>query len=338
MNSGKKRILVIKLSSLGDIFHAIPAVHNLQVALEAEVDWVTQPEYVDLVRCFPMVSTVIPFPRRQFWSRVGELVRAVRAKRYDYVVDFQGLIKSAVVARMARGGKKIGPSFQREGARFFYDAVAGVRNKDRHAVDENLDVVRHLGLPVLPVAFPIHFPAPIVEPVAPRVALVPWSRWNNKNWPISRFIDAARQMQLEFGASIFLFGSQSERVGCEEVRSVLTATPGAGPVVNLAGMTSLVEMGGWFSRMNLVLANDSGPLHMAVALGIPVVTVFGPTDPKRTGPYGVGRHVLSSKIDCSPCLGKVCRLPRVECLERVTVEQVMGAVRDVLSVKKTGNP
>jgi len=338
MNSEKKRILVIKLSSLGDIFHAIPAVHNLQVALDAEVDWVTQPEYVDLVRCFPMVSTVISFPRRKFWSQAGELVRAVREKRYDYVVDLQGLIKSAIVARVARGGKRMGPSFQREGARFFYDAIAGRRNKDRHAVEETLDVVRYLGLPVLPISFPIQFPAPpVVEQVAPRVALVPWSRWINKNWPVSRFIETARQIQREFGASIFLFGSNAERAGCEEIHAALSSTPGAGAVINLAGKTSLVEMGGWFSRMNLVLANDSGPLHMAVALGIPVVTVFGPTDPKRTGPYGTGHHVLRSVMDCSPCLGKDCRLPQIECMERVTFEQVMGAVRDVLSVTKAEN-
>ena len=144
MKPERKRILVIKLSSLGDIFHAIPTVHNLQAALDAEVDWVTQPEYVDLVKSFPMVSAVIPFPRRNFWTCAGGLVRAVRAKHYDYVIDLQGLIKSAIVAQVARGGKKIGPSFQREGSRFLYDEIAGRRNKDRHAVDEYLDRRIHL--------------------------------------------------------------------------------------------------------------------------------------------------------------------------------------------------
>jgi len=334
MKSERKRILVIKLSSLGDIFHAIPAVHNLQIALDAEVDWVTQPEYVDLVKCFPMVSTVIPFPRRKFWSRAGALVRAVRGKRYDYVVDLQGLIKSAVVARVSRAGLRIGPSYQREGSRFLYDAVAGKRNKDRHAVDENLDVIRYLGLPVLPVQFPVRFPAPAVAEAAPRIALVPLSRRVNKNWPVSHFVEVARRIQKEFNASIFLFGSKADQAGCEGMRRALLATPGARAVVNLAGQTSLVEMGGWFSRMDLVLANDSGPLHMAVALGIPVVAIFGPTDPKRTGPYGAGQHVVRSEIDCCPCFGKDCRLPQVECMERITPDQVMVAVCDVLSVAK----
>jgi lipopolysaccharide heptosyltransferase I len=338
MKSERKRILVIKLSSLGDLFHALPAVNNLQVMLDADVDWVTQPEYVDLVRCFPMVSNVIPFPRRQFWSRGGALVRAVRATYYDYVVDLQGLIKSAIVARCARSRLRIGPSFQREGARFFYDVVAGPRNKDRHAVDEALDVVRYLGLTVMPVSFPVHFPAPALDQAPPRVALVPWSRRSNKNWPVASFIEVARQIQQEFGASIYLFGSHTERAGCEAMRVALSTTAGAGTVVNLAGQTTLVEMGGWFSRMNLVVANDSGPLHMAVALGIPVVTMFGPTEPKRTGPYGAGHHVIRSGIDCSPCFGRDCPLPKVECMERITPGQVMAAVREVLTAAKIGTP
>ncbi len=334
MKSEKKRILVIKLSSLGDIFHALPAVHNLQVALDAEVDWVTQPEYVDLVKCFPMVSKVISFPRREFWSQAGVLVRAVRVSRYDYIVDLQGLIKSAIVARVAHGGQRIGPSFQREGARFLYDAVAGVRNKNRHAVEENLDVVRYLGLPVMPVAFPVHFPALTLDYPTPRVALVPWSRRVNKNWPTSFYIEAARQIQTEFGASIFLFGSKAEREGCEEIRKALSSTSGAGAVLNLAGQTSLVEMGSWLAQMNLVLVNDSGPLHMAVALDVPVVTMFGPTDPQRTGPYGEGHHVVRSEMDCLPCFGKDCRLSQVECMERITPAHVMAAVREVLNLVK----
>ena len=337
MKSDRKRILVIKLSSLGDIFHAIPAVHNLQVALDADVDWVTQPEYVDLVSCLPMVAKVIPFPRRQFWSRGGDLVRAVRATHYDYVVDLQGLMKSAIVARCARGRQRIGPSFQREGARFLYDVVAGPLNKDRHAVDEALDVVRYLGLPVLPVTFPIQFPGPPLEQATPRVALVPWSRRSNKNWPTAHFIETARRMQREFGASIYLFGSPAERAGCEAMRVALAGTAGAGAVINLAGQTTLVEMGGWFSRMNLVVANDSGPLHMAVALGIPVVTMFGPTEPKRTGPYGAGHHVLQPGIDCSPCFSKECRMARLDCMERITPEHAMVAVREVLRVIKAGS-
>jgi len=326
-----KRILVIKLSSLGDVFHALPAVNNLKVALGAEVDWVTQPEYVELVRCFPVVSRVIVFPRRAFWSEAGHFLHALRETQYDYVIDFQGLLKSALVARFARGRKKLGPSFHREGAGLFYDDVAASCDKNRHAVEENLDVVRFLGLPVIPVAFPVTImPKPVIQP-EPRVAIVPVSRRANKNWPLSYFTETARQLRTELNASIFLFGGATDRMTCEQIRVELESTRGNGLIRNLAGETSLVEMGAWFKQMNLAIVNDSGPLHMAVALGVPVVTMFGPTDPVRTGPYGPQHVVCISDVACRPCFGKVCPLPSVECMGRIEVSKVVEASKAILN-------
>lgn len=329
--SARKRILVIKLSSFGDIFHALPSVNNLKVALDAEIDWVTQPEYVELVRCFPIVADVIPFPRREFLRRGRAFFKKLRSRNYSMVIDLQGLLKSAVVARLARGDKTIGPSFQREGARFFYDAVAAPRDKNRHAVDENLDVVRYLGLPVIPAAFPVVFPEQMTDAPAPRVAIVPVSRRDNKNWPVENFTKTAQALRQEFGASIFLFGSRSDQGVCEGIRSDLLSQGDQGTVVNLAGKTNLVEMGGWFSRMNLVVVNDSGPLHMAAALGIPLVTMFGPTDPHRTGPYGGNHRVLTTGVACRPCFDRVCKFAHVECMNLITTNEVIAAAREVLN-------
>jgi ADP-heptose:LPS heptosyltransferase len=150
----ESKVLVVKMSSLGDLFHALPAVRCLKRGLNATVDWVTQPEYVELVGSFADVRKVIAFPRRGFFSGMKAFAAALRRERYDYVVDLQGLLKSAVVVALARGGRRIGPSFSREGASLFYDAVAGVRNKERHAVEEAMEVVRQLNLPVLAPEFP----------------------------------------------------------------------------------------------------------------------------------------------------------------------------------------
>ena len=111
------------MSSLGDLFHALPAVHNLKAGLGAEVDWVVQPEYAALARCFTDVSRVIVFPRRAFFSGLFPFLRALRAERYDRIVDLQGLFKSALVARLARGGTRIGPSFHRESAHLLARAL-----------------------------------------------------------------------------------------------------------------------------------------------------------------------------------------------------------------------
>ena len=331
----RTRILVIKLSSFGDIFHALPTVNNLKVTLDAEVDWVTQPEYVELVKCFPVVTSAIPFPRRRFWADVGGFLKALRARDYDYVIDLQGLLKSALVARCARGRETIGPSFQREGARLFYDAVAGPRNKERHAVEESLDVVRFLGLPVLTPMFPVQFPPPPADGLpGPRIAVVPLSRRANKNWPESHFAETLRAFRAELGASVYVFGSGADAELCGRLSAASGGAGGRGVVTNLAGRTSLVEMGGWFSTMDLVVVNDSGPLHLAAALGIPTVTMFGPTDPRRTGPYGVGHHVVTTEMKCRPCFDKVCRVSTTACMTDIPPERVIAAARDVLGKAK----
>jgi lipopolysaccharide heptosyltransferase II len=163
------------------------------------------------------------------------------------------------------------------------------------------------------------------------VAIVPVSRRTNKNWAANNFFQTARALQHEFEASIFLFGCKADHALCEGIRSELMAERPRGIVVNLAGKTSLIEMGGWFAKMNLVVVNDSGPLHMAVALGIPVVTLFGPTDPRRTGPYGEGHRVITSKVACRPCFARVCKLPEVECMNRISPSDVIEASREVLN-------
>ncbi|MFA5043432.1 MAG: glycosyltransferase family 9 protein [Kiritimatiellia bacterium] len=322
------RVLVVKLSSLGDLFHALPAVHCLKAGLQAKVDWVVHPAYRELVACFADVDRVIPFTRD---IRSGALMgdaRALRAESYDLIVDLQGILKSALVARLARGGRRIGPSFHREGARLFYRTVAGARNKDRHAVEENLDVVRHLGLPVLPPVFPLKFPMQLMGEPEPRVALIPFSRWPSKNWPASSFIQVGRDLQEHANASIFLIGGDAEAAACAEM-----AKEFKGRVINLAGKLSLPQLGGVLQAMNLAITNDSGPMHMAAGIGIPVLAVFGPTDKKRTGPYGGLHRVMTGNLRCQPCFSKHCRFRDGSCLRTVTPEGVTTLALEMLRSK-----
>jgi ADP-heptose:LPS heptosyltransferase len=202
-------------------------------------------------------------------------------------------MKSALVAKWARGKRRIGPSFEREGARLLYDEVAGPRNKQRHAVEECLDVVRHLGLPVGEPKFPVTFPAFPLEASRPRVALLPCSRQARKNWPPARFVEVGRALRDE-GASLFLIGSPADQPVCAGIARGI-----GGPVTDLCGRTSLLELGGLLRAMDLLVTVDSGPMHMAAALGTPVVAVFGPTHPERTGPFGDGHVVVKQGDDLS---------------------------------------
>ena len=322
------RILVIKMSSLGDLFHALPAVRALKAGLHATVDWVVQPEYTELARCFTDVDRVIVFPRRGFWKGLAGFARTLREREYDLVIDLQGLAKSAFVARLARGRRRIGPSFHREGAHLLYGEVAGVRNKERHAVEEVLDVVRHLGLEAHAPVFPVSFPKKTLVEPSPRVALVPCSRWITKNWPAERFAEVGLELRKLAGATIFLIGSKADVEACRGIESRIGRD-----VVNTAGATSLAEMGSLLQEMDLVITVDSGPMHVAAAVGRPVLALFGATDPKRTGPYGSQHRILvSPSASCRPCLSGSCREGKMSCLLDIPAADVVRAALDMLGV------
>lgn len=320
------RVLIVKLSSLGDLFHALPAVARLAEARSADIDWVTHPAYIDLVRRFAPVRRVIGFPRHGFAMKAPAFLRELRAETYDLAIDMQGLLKSAFVTRAARAKRRIGPSFHREGSHLFYDAVTGPRNKDRHAVEENLDLLDHLGVPRGEVAFPVNWPTPPDLPSGRNIALLPCSRWPTKNWPPEYFAALAKALRNE--ASLFVFGSPEDAAVGQQI-----AEAAGGGVVNQCGRTSLAELGGWLAAMDLVITVDSGPMHIAAATGTPVLALFGPTDPRRTGPYGAAHRVLVREgLACRPCLSRTCRLPEADtrCLRGLTPEVVLAAARDML--------
>lgn len=329
MKSDRPRLLIVKLSSLGDIFHALPAAHNLQKGFNARMDWVVQNEYVDLVRCFEGVERVIGFPRRGMLGGIGRFARTLRSVEYDLVVDLQGLLKSAIATGLARGRRKIGPSFNREGSRLFYHEIAGRRDIHRHAVEQCLDAVRHLGLPVYEPTFPVRFPAyPVAEP-RPRVALLPVSRWLTKNWPLEHFAQVAQDLVAERNASVYLVGSAADAGACSQIEAAAR-----GRAANLAGKLNLMELGGFLKEMDLLIANDSGPVHMAAAVGTPSLVVFGPTDHVRTGPFGRQHRVAVADLDCRPCYERQCPRSHLKCVRNVTPHQVLRSAFEMLDALK----
>lgn len=319
-------MLIIKLSSLGDLFHALPAATMIRQALGYEMDWVTQPEYAELVSHFEGVRRVIAFPRRCFLSRGAAFIGELRREMYDLVLDFQGLLKSALVARAARGRMRIGPSYAREGAGFFYDEIAGTLNKNRHAVDEALDFVRSLGLPRREVCFPVRLPRRSLEGARPHIGLLPCSRWVTKNWPVEKFAATAAMIRDHKPATFYILGSRKDRPAADHLAAQI------GPdAVNLCGQTSLVELGGFLQDMDVLITVDSGPMHMAAALGVPVVAVFGATDPRRTGPYGPKHRVLVSEgLSCRPCFSESCARGDLACLRDIPPEKAAEATLEVL--------
>lgn len=313
-----RRLLVIKLSSLGDLFHALPAVRALKEFGVEEVHWVTQPEYCELLSCFDDVDLAIPFPRKNFASKGVAFFKKLRLERYDAVIDFQGLFKSAGVACAARSKMSVGPSFLKEAPPWIYTQVAKSRGL-QHAADTCMDSAVTLGADGESLQFPVSFPAEQRKGLSSkRVGLAPYSRWPAKNWPLSAFGELANELIQQAGVEIILIGGPADRPALEELKGQIE-----GPVTNTAGELSLIALGSAIASLDLLITNDSGPMHIADALGTPLVALFGPTDPDRTGPYQQREFVIRPRFEPGKePEHRAYRDPDASIIERITVSEV----------------
>jgi heptosyltransferase-1 len=296
---------------------------------------------------------------RAFW-------RELRQRPYDLVIDFHGLFKSAVIVLASGGKRKLGYDSLQEASGLFYNER--IREAmEKHAVDRYLDFVRHLAgheedgdgrrTPQADPAFTVAVGAEECRRMsallaahadvlrvtagnrregtadvaegqgAPFVAVNPVAFWETKLWEDGKFAELGDRIRRELGVAVVLTGGEAaplERISAQ----MQTAA------VNLGGRTTLRELACLYRRAALVVTTDSGPMHLAAAMGTPVVALFGPTDPARTGPYGPGHKVIRSGLACAPCFRKRCDTLR--CMRGIGVEEVLAAVREVLETRAAG--
>ncbi len=246
------------------------------------------------------------------------------------MLDLQGLFKSAVLCKIAKGKKRIGHAFSRECASLFYDETAGSSNLNRHAIERYYDFVSYFKLPYIPAQFPIVPPHIKMKKEKIMVGVIPFSRWQSKNWPLHFFARLANDLYHNFEADIVLFGAKSEKKLAQAFVKEFK-----GNFIDNVGKLSLPMLASWLAKMDLVIGNDSGPIHLAAALGTPVIAIFGPTDPKRTGPYGANHKIVSSGLNCQPCFRKKCRFKDHSCMQAITPEMVLAEAIPILkSIKK----
>jgi lipopolysaccharide heptosyltransferase I len=306
------RILLIKLSAVGDVIHALPVLAGLRARFPtAQIDWLVRPDCADLVRCHPALSNVVPFPRHLSgapWVKVAALLGSlgsVRRPRYDLAIDLQGQLRSAVYALASRAPVRIGFANAREGAWLAYTHRVAVPSPDHHAVERYLWVGDLLGFPRRDPDFTISVPpdaAAATEALAHRhglagqrlAILVPGTVWETKHWSVDGFAAVGRHLAGR-GLRVIVAGSARDR---GRAAAVAAACPGA---IDLCGDTSLGELAALIRQATICVTNDSGPMHLAVALGTPVASAFGPTNPVRTGPYRRPRSVVRADVPCSPC-------------------------------------
>jgi len=275
------RILIVRLGSMGDILHALPAAALLRRTWpEGVVEWAVHPKWSDLFEGNPLQIRPIYLDRKSASSRREAFAR-LRSERYDFVIDFQGLIQSAIVSRVAKRKTVYGfhRSLLRERpAAWFYSHT--VNTSSAHVVDRNIALVVAAGAQAGPVEFPLPEGRPEGELPERFVLAAPLAGWTSKQWPLENYAPLVRWLKTEFGLALVLNGAP----GAE---AVLRSVDGAW--VHTSGIAGLIDA---TRRATAVVGLDSGPMHLAAALGKAGVALFGPTDPARNGPYGGSLTVL----------------------------------------------
>jgi len=330
-----RRILIIKPSAIGDVVHTLPILNLLRRRWpEARIEWVVTQACAGILEGHPQLDEVLIFDRKQLgrWWRDAAARRSLRAftqdlrsRRYDLVIDLQGLFRSGWLAWQTRCPARVGFANAREGAWLFYTHRIHPGTTEQHAIDRYLKLAQAVGAATDPVEYV--FPTDDADRQAvtqmlgsdqPYAVLIPGTNWPTKRWPIEHFNALAAAIRREFGLRTVVAGAPSERELGEQIAESL----------NLCGRTTLRQLVALLERAAVVICNDSGPMHIATALGRPMVALFGPTNPVRTGPYRRDDAVVRLDISCSPCYSRTCS--HQSCLRLLQVQPVLAHVRQQL--------
>ena len=325
-----RNILIIKMSSLGDVLHTLPFVAVLRDRFpRARISWLVHPQFAAFVPDPPMVDEILYFDKVKLkklnwsgkWAYFKEMRALLQSRHFDLVIDMQGLFKSAVLAAISGCSHRIGYCEMREGSGLASKAICGAHARD-HVIERYLDVARYLGGKVEEIRFPMPELASEWASVQKKmpslegsyVVLAPGARWETKKWPVEYYARLAAEI-LADGCAVVLAGGPDDVVLGQAIQ---TLTPG---VTDLTGQTSLRELGALIQLCSFYISGDTGPLFIAAAFKKPLVALYGPTRPERTGPYGSEASViLIAPVDCAGCLKKQC--DNWICMKSLTPEMV----------------
>lgn len=340
------KILILKPSSLGDVIQALPVLRLLKRHMpKSEIYWWLDTNLMPLLQNDPDLAGIFPFQRKRWaapshWPELIASIRTMRAKRFDYAIDLQGLARSALFTWLSNADILVGldnpREGQREGARAVYDLTPPTCAPGTHAVDRYTAVLPLLNVPVHSDFEWLHRRAEVADSIQKRwkpenhhwITLVPGARWENKLWPAENFSALVRLLSKRPELKFAVLGASSDKALGQTIAS---AAPDR--VLDLTGQTSLHEMIEWLRISHLVIANDTGPMHVAAALRKPTIALFGPTDPKSAGPYGQLANVMQAdQPACIPCMKGRCNYPdRIACLKAITPEQVSAKASALLA-------
>jgi heptosyltransferase I len=329
-------ILIVRLGALGDIIHAIPAAASLRAAFpHSRIDWLADAKHRALVDLVTVVDRVVTLERRSMggWIDAASVLRQVR---YDAAIDFQGLLKSAVLARMSGAARVLGFSIwhlREKTARPFYSEtdVRGGETAEGHVIFKNLRLLRPLGVEDERVSFPLaRTESAALADVrrmlgddVPFALINPGAAWPNKRWPPERYGDVAAFLREVRGLQSFVLWGPGEDALAQ---AVVDAASGAARLAPPTRLTDLLEL---CRASAIVVSGDTGPLHVATAVGTPTVGIFGPTDPERNGPWSPEDEIVSRFAACGCHYDRRCHQADW-CLASISVSEVTAAIQQRL--------
>lgn len=364
-------VLVVKLSAIGDVIHALPAVNYLKGRLPAaaKITWVVEPLSADLLRNNPLVDNLIVFKKKEIaggsFSELRKLLGQLFEQNYEAALDFQGLFKSAALCKVSNAKRVFGFAGAREMAPLFYtDKVdtGDYFSYKTHVVVHNLRLanaaVAALGGNALTSAeldseakflkFPLRDDSTMSDLVAklpeqliyrsttggaaPLVVLIPGTTWVTKLWPATYWAELGGKLASSANVRLALVGGPGEKTANQEIADGIRRIKPDVELMDLTGQTGLGDLIGLFSLTKLVIGGDTGPLHLASAVTKPgVIGIYGSTPIGRNGPFGAHCKTLSTALDCQPCFSKTCRIGTLACLNDLSPDMVLAVALESLT-------
>ena len=336
-----RRICLIKPSALGDIVQTLPLLGMLRRRFPtATVSWVVRRDLADLITGHPDLTEVIPFHRNGTWRNSRQLMGLLKRRRFDLVFDLQGLFRTGVMTFATRAALRVGLETAREGANLACNCIVPDSGRNVPAqrrywrVAEALGLADHPRTAVIPTtaADLIWLTEQLRFLPRPIMAIHPGAGWITKRWPVEKFGEIARR----FAGSVVVIGAASVQFAGTQIIASTAEAPK--PVLNLAGQTTLKQLAVLLRAVDLLVTNDSGPMHLAAAVETPVVGVFTCTNPVLSGPAGAMHELISTGVSCAAGYHKTCPhrgSSHLACLAELSVERVWSAVVRLLDRRRS---
>ncbi len=343
------KILIIKLRAIGDVVLSTIVLDNIRAAYpEARIDFLTEDACKEVVLGNPILNNVLSYERKtisklSFFAKFSKNVKflsLIRNQNYDLVIDYFGNPRSALMTWLSRAWKRVGYDFRVR--RWAYNIVVKSRADDLHEADWHLDALRSIGIPVVSHKLNFHVGEGSknfaenfwqqAELYDQRVIALNFSGgWPSKRWSLDRFAHLADTLVGAHKAQILIIWGPGEKAQALKIQELATR-----PVL-LLPETNLKQLAAMLQKVDLLVTTDSGPMHIAAAMGTPCVALYGPTNPKLQGPYGQGHQlVYNNKLTCLGCNRLDCE--HIACMDTITVNDVLASVQKCISANQLYEP